>query len=80
VDELEDPHPNPHEAVEEKQEAQRLYRAVEELDEHLRQAVYLHYYQDLSLRETAYILNVAVSTVKYRLRRAIELLKPILSN
>jgi RNA polymerase sigma-70 factor, ECF subfamily len=80
VDDIEDSHLNPCDDLAKRQEAQRLYHAVERLDEHLRQAVYLHYYQELSLRETSYVLNVAVSTVKYRLRRAIELLKPSLTS
>ena len=35
----------------------------------------LHYYQELSIAETAEVLGVATSTVKYRLRGALELLR-----
>jgi len=33
--------------------------------------VQLHYYQELTLQETADALSVATSTVKYRLRQAV---------
>ena len=78
VNERIDPRPDPCVETTEGQEAERIFRAVETLDEPLRQVVHLHFYQDLSLRETAYVLSIAVSTVKYRLRRAIDELKPIL--
>jgi len=35
----------------------------------------LHYYQGLSLKETAEVLNIATSTVKYRLREALDVLR-----
>jgi DNA-directed RNA polymerase specialized sigma24 family protein len=35
----------------------------------------LHYYQGLSIAETAEALGIATSTVKHRLREAIEFLK-----
>jgi len=37
--------------------------------------VHLHYYQGLSLRETAQVLGVATSTVKYRLREVFKILR-----
>lgn len=55
--------------------AGHLYRAVEQLDEDTRQTVHLHYYQGLTLAETAEVLGIATSTVKYRLREAIEFLR-----
>jgi len=48
---------------------------VEQLEEDARQVIHLHYYQHLSLLETAEVLGVATSTVKYRLRGALELLR-----
>ena len=63
-----DENPGPLATATEKNEAQRLYRAVEQLDGPKKQVVHLHYYQGLSLRETAEVLDVATSTVKYRLR------------
>ena len=51
--------------------AAALYASVDRLDPDLRDTVHLHYYQDLTLEETADALGVATSTVKYRLRQAL---------
>ena len=48
-----------------------LYRHVEQLESDLRATVHCHYYQELTLQETADALEVATSTVKYRLRQAL---------
>jgi RNA polymerase sigma-70 factor (ECF subfamily) len=48
-----------------------LYGLVESLDPDARDTVHLHYYQELTLQETADALGVATSTVKYRLRQAL---------
>ncbi len=66
---------SPFEDVAERDSACQLYRAVEQLEEATRETVHLHYYQGLSLSETAEALGVAVSTVKYRLRDALDLLR-----
>jgi RNA polymerase sigma-70 factor (ECF subfamily) len=55
--------------------AAALYAAVDQLDPDLRATVHLHYYQELTLEETAAALDIASSTVKYRLRQALELLQ-----
>lgn len=60
--------------------AQHLYRSVDSLDPDLRDAVHLHYYQGLTLDETAQAMNIATSTVKYRLRRALEVLQRALAD
>lgn len=52
--------------------AARLYSAVDALESSLRETVHLHYYQELTLEETADAMNVATSTVKYRLRLALK--------
>ena len=52
-----------------------LYEAVDQFDEGKKQVIYLHYYQGLSLRETAKILDIATSTVKYRLRESLNSLR-----
>lgn len=70
-----DHNPGPFANAAERQEAERLYKAVEQLDEHKKQVVHLHYYQGLSLRETAEVLNIATSTVKYRLRKVLKILR-----
>jgi RNA polymerase sigma-70 factor (ECF subfamily) len=61
--------------VADRQLAQRLYEAVDQLDEDKRHVVHLHYYQGLSIRETARVLDVATSTVKYRLREVFKVLR-----
>ena len=66
----------PFESAEERDLARQLYKSVEELDEAARELVHLHYYQGLSLNETAEALNIPVSTVKYRLRAALDRLRP----
>lgn len=68
--------PGPFESVQERDLARQLYASVEHLDEAARELVHLHYYQGLSLSETAETLGIAVSTVKYRLRAALETLRP----
>jgi RNA polymerase sigma factor (sigma-70 family) len=67
--------PDPFEAAAGRDLAERLFAQVERLDEDTRQTVHLHYYQGLSLSETAEVLGIATSTVKYRLRQALDFLK-----
>ncbi|MCI0745688.1 MAG: RNA polymerase sigma factor [Verrucomicrobia subdivision 3 bacterium] len=67
--------PSPFEDTTEREMARQLYACVEQLDEESKQAVHLHYYQGLSLKETAEVLNIATSTLKYRLREALEFLR-----
>jgi len=55
--------------------ARQLFGLVEQLDEETRQTVHLHYYEELSLAETAEVLGLATSTVKYRLRQALDFLR-----
>ncbi len=74
-----DASPGPFEIAADRQMAQRLYKAVDQLDENKRQVVHLHYYQGLTLRETAQVLNVAISTVKYRLRVVMKVLRSKMS-
>jgi RNA polymerase sigma-70 factor, ECF subfamily len=51
--------------------ASAVYRSVDKLESGVRETVHLHYYQGLSLDETAEALGIATSTVKYRLRLAL---------
>jgi RNA polymerase sigma-70 factor (ECF subfamily) len=51
--------------------AATVYAMVDKLGSEQRETVHLHYYQELTLEETADAMNVAVSTVKYRLRQAL---------
>ena len=63
--------PKPDDLVAGRDLAARLYAMVDALALELRDTVHLHYYQELTLEETADAMNVAVSTVKYRLRQAL---------
>ncbi len=65
--------------VAESQLTQQLYEAVDQLDEDKKHVVHLHYYQGLSLRETAKVLGIATSTVKYRLREVFKILRTKIS-
>jgi RNA polymerase sigma factor (sigma-70 family) len=67
--------PGPFASISERQLAHRLYEAVDQLDEDKKQVVHLHYYQGLSLKETAKVLHIARSTVKYRLREVFKTLR-----
>src|SRR5262249_45200990 len=67
--------PGPAEDTAEREIASQVYSLVEALDNETRETVHLHYYQGLSLNETADVLGIAASTVKYRLRAAIEFLR-----
>lgn len=55
--------------------AATLYAAVDRLEPAVRDTVHLHYYQGLTLQDTAAALGIAASTVKYRLRSAIQQLQ-----
>jgi len=56
----------------------RVRRAVGRLDLPLQEAVALHYFQDLTLREVSEILGVPAGTVKSRLNRALSGLRAML--
>jgi RNA polymerase sigma factor (sigma-70 family) len=62
----------PDEIVSQSDLAATLFTAVDRLPADLRDTVHLHYYQELTLQETADALGVATSTVKYRLRQALS--------
>jgi RNA polymerase sigma-70 factor (ECF subfamily) len=70
--------PSPDEVVLRADLRATLFAAVDQLEAELRDTVHLHYYQELTLQETADALGVAASTVKYRLRQALgELQKTV---
>jgi len=60
--------------------AAAVYASVDRLESNLRDTVHLHYYQELTLDETADALGVATSTVKYRLRQALAELQKHLAH
>jgi RNA polymerase sigma-70 factor (ECF subfamily) len=74
-DECVDTRPGPLADAANRQMAQRLYGAVDQLDDDQKHVVHLHYYQQLSIRQTAQVLNVATSTVKHRLREVFRVLR-----
>ena len=61
-------------------EASHLWRAVQNLSVSDQQIVYLRYFLDLSVAETAEILKIAEGTVKSRLSRALERLRDIIQH
>ena len=65
------PDATPAEIVAHTDMAAAVYGSVDELEPDLRHTVQLHYYQGLTLQETADAMGVATSTVKYRLRQAL---------
>lgn len=66
---------SPFDSVAEHDLACRLYEEVDALEEPNRETVHLHYYQGLSLNETGEALGVATSTVKYRLKQSLAILR-----
>jgi RNA polymerase sigma-70 factor (ECF subfamily) len=59
-------------------DAQQLWRAVRRLDAADQQVIYLRYFLDLSVSETAESLQAAEGTVKSRLSRALEKLRQVI--
>ena len=59
-------------------EANELWKAVQTLSVPDQQIVYLRYFLDLSVHETAEVLQVPEGTVKSRLSRALERLRGII--
>jgi len=70
-----DTSPGPPAELAERQTAQHVYEAVDRLDEDKKQVVHLHYYQGLSIRQTAKVLGMSTSAVKYRLREVLKILR-----
>jgi RNA polymerase sigma-70 factor, ECF subfamily len=61
-------------------EASYLWKAVQTLSVPDQQIVYLRYFLDLSVAETAEILKIAEGTVKSRLSRALDRLRGIIQH
>ncbi|WKZ47653.1 MAG: RNA polymerase sigma factor [Anaerolineales bacterium] len=59
-------------------EANELWRAVQRLEMSDQQIIYLRYFLELSVVETAETLQVAEGTVKSRLSRALEKLRTVI--
>lgn len=61
-------------------EASELVEKVMQLPVKYREVILLYYYKDMSVEEIHDILDIPLSTVKTRLKRAREKLKPIISD
>jgi len=59
-------------------EATELWHAVQTLDTNDQRIIYLRYFLDLPVDETAQVLQIAEGTVKSRLSRAMEKLRKII--
>lgn len=70
--EREAPEASPDERAAQTDSAARVHAAVDRLEPDLRDTVQMHYYEELTLQETADAMGVATSTVKYRLRQALN--------
>jgi RNA polymerase sigma-70 factor (ECF subfamily) len=64
--------------VEQQEEQARVRQAIASLPEPLREVLLLHYTGQLSLKETATALGIAVGTVKSRLNSALAKLREFL--
>lgn len=69
----------PFKELQKRDSAANVWSAADELPNDLRQTVHLHYYQELTLQETADALGIAVSTVKFRISKAISQLQKLLA-
>jgi RNA polymerase sigma-70 factor (ECF subfamily) len=72
--------PLPSDALAAHETLQRVCAAVAQLAEDERQPIHLHYLQGLTLAETAEVLDLPVSTLKYRLRAGLDSLRRTLSD
>jgi RNA polymerase sigma-70 factor (ECF subfamily) len=59
-------------------EAQTLWKAIQRLETSDQQVIYLRFFLDLSIAETAEAMTVAEGTVKSRLNRALTRLRTII--
>lgn len=61
-----------------REQAARVQRAVQQLEDKYRLPVYLHYMEELPLQEIARVLKIPKGTVKSRLYQARKSLKNML--
>lgn len=68
---------NPEGEYSEQQRAQALWQAVRRLEAGDQEVIYLRYFLELPVEETAVVLQVAAGTVKSRLHRALKRLRVV---
>jgi RNA polymerase sigma-70 factor (ECF subfamily) len=61
-----------------REQAQELWRAIQQLKQTDQQVVYLRYFLELSVEEVAEVMGVAEGTVKSRLHRALQRLRAVI--
>jgi RNA polymerase sigma-70 factor (ECF subfamily) len=71
----EDHRENVEQAVIQKEEDYLLSKAVINLPINYREVIFLYYFEELTIKEIASVINVKENTIKTRMRRAKELLK-----
>lgn len=57
------------------EEAEELYREINQLEENTQKIIKLRFYEEMSLREISHITGLNVNTVKAKLYRGLKLLK-----
>ena len=62
----------------EKLDSRRVHRALDKLPVDYREAIILHYHEELTFREVAMALNLSVSGAKMRVQRGLEKLRGLL--
>jgi len=68
----------PEEWAIDRERAEAIWRAVQDLSPPLRATVVLRYYEELSYRESAQVLDIPLGTVKWRLHEALKTLRKAL--
>ena len=74
------PQPSPADIAMHNDLREKVYASVDKLAPEVRDTIHLHYYQELTLEETATAMGVAASTVKYRLRQGVNELEQKLNS
>ena len=64
-------------SLEQLEQLELLNTAVQKLSWHLRQTIVLHYFQQLTIKETAEAINVSQATIKGRINRSLKKLRKI---
>ncbi len=74
-----DPFPSPHVRMENKERAEKLAKAIEQLKPKYKRILYLYYYKEMSRQEVALKMGISPSRVSERVNYAQKLLRKILA-